>query len=305
MGDTSFPVVVLIGDIPIDVAIVEGHEFPSDVTKFPVEEGAKITDNIRIDNEKITLECLVSNAPLESITRLRRAYTKVIAATQTNYARAVYDALLAQRGARKPIDITTSLDFFPSMAVTNLSVPRSAGEANGLRFTVTAEHIAVVASARGTVRVSNPICGDKANLGPKNPIIQAVDHILWRIGAPPGGPKIILTEWVTFGHYTSPQEAGRATDAFGNPVFNRKSPGTKDFRSVVRSTGPWMYFHGDGSSSNPYTPLTARELRDFKLDMARDQTQDATGTNTWLGDPPQAPTKTPVMPPHVLAGARR
>lgn len=293
---TSFPSVILINDIPIDVATMESHSFPSEVTQFPVESGARISDNIRPKPIKITIECLVSNSPLGEIQKLRNAHTKKLSATSSNYARAVYDELVSIYTNRKPVEITTSVDVFQNMVMTELGVPRTSGEPNGLKFTCEFEQVTVIASVRGTVRVSNPICGTGRNLGPKSGTIIAEGRILWRIGSPPGSTNIVLTEWVTLGHYTSPQEAGKAQDVFGNSVFNRSNPGSKDFRSVVRSTGAWTYFRGSGTANNPFSPLTQRELRDFNLDMARDHVGDANGGNTFGNDinPPQQPTRTPL-----------
>lgn len=47
-----------------DVVTEEGHHLKSEITEFPVEEGADITDHIRPDNDRITLSTFVSNTPI-------------------------------------------------------------------------------------------------------------------------------------------------------------------------------------------------------------------------------------------------
>ena len=47
-----------------DASIEESHEADVDVTEFPVEEGADITDHLRPRPERITINGIVSNTPL-------------------------------------------------------------------------------------------------------------------------------------------------------------------------------------------------------------------------------------------------
>ena len=54
-----------IADIWIDVSVREVHSTQAEVTHFPVEEGADISDHVRLMPEQLQIEGLVSNQPVE------------------------------------------------------------------------------------------------------------------------------------------------------------------------------------------------------------------------------------------------
>lgn len=54
-----------IASIWIDVSVREQHNSSAEVTKFPVEEGADITDHVRLSPNQVVIEGVVTNQPLE------------------------------------------------------------------------------------------------------------------------------------------------------------------------------------------------------------------------------------------------
>lgn len=56
---------VQIASIWIDVSIREQHNKSAEVTRHPVEEGADITDHVRLQPDQIQIEGIVTNQPIE------------------------------------------------------------------------------------------------------------------------------------------------------------------------------------------------------------------------------------------------
>lgn len=162
----------------IDVISSEEHKFESEVTEFPLESGGDFTDNVRPKPIEVSMECLVSDTPLQTIARARQQTnaTKQTLADASNFAvlSAVANGtagspppppntpskdalafLMAIRGARLPVSIITSLRRYDNMVLRDLAVPRAPGQATSLRFTATFVQVTVVENRR-FVKVSAP-----------------------------------------------------------------------------------------------------------------------------------------------------
>lgn len=127
-------------DLVIDCLLSDNHNFDSEVTEFPVESGATISDNIRNKPLVVTMDCLVSNTPIGLVATLRDENTVP--------ADTAYAALLRVRDARKPVTIGTSLSTYRNMALQNLTIPRESGRGDELRFTVTWKQIETIVNRR-------------------------------------------------------------------------------------------------------------------------------------------------------------
>lgn len=126
----------------VDCLLSDNHTFAAEVTKFPVESGGTITDNIRNEPLVVVMDCLVSNTPLGQLVALRDKVNEP--------ADAAYDMLLKVRADRLPVTIRTSLRTYENMALQNLSIPRASGRGDELRFTATFQEIEIVVNKRGT-----------------------------------------------------------------------------------------------------------------------------------------------------------
>lgn len=124
----------------IDCLVSDGHTFDADVTEFPVESGATISDNIRNKPLVVTMECIVSNAPIGQLATLRDQ--------DNDPVDSAYEMLLKVRADRQPVTIFTSLRTYTNMALQNLSIPRESGTGDALKFTVTFKQIELVVNRR-------------------------------------------------------------------------------------------------------------------------------------------------------------
>lgn len=102
-----------IGSITFDIILNERHNFANDVSTHTIEDGSEVTDHIRNQLESGSLTGLISNFSVK--TRLLR----------TNRAQDAFDFLHKLWQAKILVTITTVLRVYTSMAITNISVPRS------------------------------------------------------------------------------------------------------------------------------------------------------------------------------------
>lgn len=148
----------LIDEFYIDCIASETHQFDSEITEFPVEDGSVISDNIRNKPVVVTMECIVSNTPFDLIEKFRRGGDARFRPSGIDASPAddAYAMLLAIRKDRRLVVIETSLGGYINMGLESLSIPRNGNRADEIRFTATFRQVEIVQNRRGT-RVAIPI----------------------------------------------------------------------------------------------------------------------------------------------------
>ncbi len=142
---------VIIKGYQLDVAVSEDHSFDSEVTEHPVEKGADIADHVRARPITVSVEGIVSDTPIREIARPGFQDSEgdpIVLPSAEAYA-----LLIDIRDKREPVTVQTSLQLFENMVLTSLSVPRSVGTGDALRFTATFVQIQLVTTERTVVRV--------------------------------------------------------------------------------------------------------------------------------------------------------
>lgn len=111
-----------IGFVAVDVAIEMEHVRESEVTQFPVEFGATITDHVRMRPHRLEISGFVTDTPLGA------------GGINLGSARssATYHLLQMMMEARQPIVVLTPRQLYTSMVIEHLSVPE--GREASLRF---------------------------------------------------------------------------------------------------------------------------------------------------------------------------
>ncbi len=127
--------------IKLDVVPSETHGRADTITKHPVEEGSDISDHDRPEPDTLTLECLISNTPLDGPVDMNRAQS-------------AWDALNSLRGSPDLLTIVTTLGRYTSMKITTLTATRTSETYNALSFTVAFEKIRIVKNRLTSQRVA-------------------------------------------------------------------------------------------------------------------------------------------------------
>ena len=155
--------------LEIDVTPTEGYESTAEVTEHPVETGSAIGEHVRPGNPAITLEGIITHAPVRVPTTqtrgLQRAPGNVDLRVAGQAVRVTLqrwsgpldrvracDALfteLIERGT--VVSLTTSLRVTDNLVITRYKVDRSAETGDALPITLELKKVRVVSTSRVAV----------------------------------------------------------------------------------------------------------------------------------------------------------
>lgn len=124
-----------MGTITFDAVLQETHTMPSTVTKYPVESGAKISDNIILDPNTLTFTGLSTDYPFSFL-----GIGEGIPILETSKSIELFNVLVALRDTRQIFDVVTGLRSYNNMAIETISVPRTEPIA-ALNFNITLTQI--------------------------------------------------------------------------------------------------------------------------------------------------------------------
>lgn len=148
------PTPTQIDTIILDAAVSIRHTGTNEITDHPVEEGANISDHIRENPDRVTIQGIVSNTPISRTQALRAAEAFGVQFTSNapptpggvpGYAENAYKQLLALKKG-KVLTITTPKRTYQNMAIESLDVPEDAKQGDAVNFTVALKQIRVVAN---------------------------------------------------------------------------------------------------------------------------------------------------------------
>lgn len=135
--------------IIVDATVSEEHVSDCDVTENPVEDGAKITDHVQLKPKKLTIEGVISDAPLGyaivgNIQNLVRSVSTLFG--KKARSQDAFDDLLKLQESRKPFTVTTGLKRYNNMIMESLSVPRTSQTGAAIHFKAVMKEIRIVKS---------------------------------------------------------------------------------------------------------------------------------------------------------------
>lgn len=137
--------------IVLDASIREVHNVEGELTEHPVEDGADISDHYRVLPRLFELEGVVSDTPIVGRIPGASLISSAVGLIQGDERPSInaWEELNRFFDEKVVVEITSSLQVYPSMVLTSLSVTRSAGQSGGLFFTATARQIEFVATEEG------------------------------------------------------------------------------------------------------------------------------------------------------------
>lgn len=119
-----------LGYLSLDVLTTETLTLPSDVTKYPIEDGSgDFTDHITAHNEELKITGQISASSSFGMEFGPLCYSKMIDAI---------DQLRSMHQERNVFTIITGLGKYEDMAFTDLSIERSASGSGGQWLTINA-----------------------------------------------------------------------------------------------------------------------------------------------------------------------
>jgi hypothetical protein len=134
--------------IVIDATPQENHTHALTLTDHPVERGADVTDHARVKPDILSLDCCLSDG------------------AEPGRASAIYERLRLLQDNAVLLTVLTSLRQYENMVMESLSVPRTAKDAGGVRFSASFKQVRLVQNRTTVVTVTKePITKKKVSTG--------------------------------------------------------------------------------------------------------------------------------------------
>jgi hypothetical protein len=124
--------------ITLDGSVSQTHARTAQVTEHPVEDGSDVTDHVRIDPIRVTINGIV---------------TSTVLGQQGEGGREVdaWAALEAILEDRQPVTVTTTLRTYESMILASISTPRDASLAHAVAPVLEFRQVRIVKSQTTTL----------------------------------------------------------------------------------------------------------------------------------------------------------
>ena len=140
-----------IGDLQLDATLAENHQYNSEVTSYPVENGSTITDNVRKLPIRVSVNGFVSNSPVRYLAGALGS--KVRNEENANYVELARDFLIDLYDNPQEITLETGLKQYPNMIMETLNIPRNQVSQDAIRFN--AEFVQIEKAISETVEIAN------------------------------------------------------------------------------------------------------------------------------------------------------
>lgn len=164
--------------VEFDASLSETHERQADITDNEIEDGSNVSDHARLRPLKLTLNAIISDAPVTLLGAVTGAGLSAasqlannaagggtlgnIAGTATGLGGGTLAGLLTGSPRnpadgwklledvwrkRVPFTVITALQKYENMLIENLNAPRSASVGKSLEFTVVLKQVTIISSA--------------------------------------------------------------------------------------------------------------------------------------------------------------
>jgi len=162
--------------LEIDATTTMTHDRSSTPTKNPIEDGSDITDHITIDNDRLSIDGVISENPIaliQSVQTILSQRALGLAAEATGISQGLLAGVSGSVGAllfdnnnrpensfrileelhrnRLPFKIVTELGKYDNVILLKLSIPQTAREGDSIKFSATFEQIKIVKTLTVTI----------------------------------------------------------------------------------------------------------------------------------------------------------
>lgn len=120
------------GNIELEATLAETHDWSAEVTTNPVESGAPVADHVLENPDKVQIQGFVSDAPLIASQSIAGKFNEMDSGSNTQF---IFNLLEALVKAKQTITLYTKYKVYRDMVLTNLTIPRSPGDGESIRFT--------------------------------------------------------------------------------------------------------------------------------------------------------------------------
>jgi len=130
-----------IGSLLLDANINEVHDYANEITKYSIESGSDITDHVRQEPERLTIEGFITNSPIQFLggiftgDRVKEGFEQLM-----KYAGYDYPSQ-AESPTTTPnkftlVTVVTGLRVYSDMGIARISIPRNGRTGESFRFSI-------------------------------------------------------------------------------------------------------------------------------------------------------------------------
>lgn len=123
-----------IGLLEVDAHISEDHQWNNLIPSHPVESGYSVNDAIIRNPMTLTLESMISVAPI---------YPDVVSDKSLRRADNAYNKLARLATSSTLLSVVTGVKTYRNMAISSLSIPRSSSDGLSLKFNISFQEIRI------------------------------------------------------------------------------------------------------------------------------------------------------------------
>lgn len=167
--DTSSNQQTIVDVLVLDASLNEMHEADADVSEFPIEQGADITDNVRVKPQTLQVEALITDTHLSS---QQAAVNAERARGQTMLDKDSRDTLAALEAFQADgtlINVETGLKSYENMVIKSLRTSRNKDLKNAIKVTINLVEVLIVNSQTVVVKQAVPKAQPVIPKGTKTP----------------------------------------------------------------------------------------------------------------------------------------
>lgn len=163
----------------LDALVRESHDRQAEVTEFPVETGANISDNIRNRPREVSIDGFISNNPVRFLGGIPKTLIRgtpgaddSVVGPNLNLIALAFAELERLYDARELIEVATPRRLYQNMAITRLNIPKDRSTGAALRFSVSfreVERVETRTVGRRFTRTTQERSQPKRDAGKKTP----------------------------------------------------------------------------------------------------------------------------------------
>ena len=144
-----------IGELTLDVTISENHSFTSQVTQFPIEAGAEISDHIINKPVDLSVVGFITNSPVQVFGGiLENLITSQVAIP--NRVQSAFTLLTDMREIKETFTVVTGLKVYRNMFFKNLTFPRNGRSGDAVQFSASLTRLITAQSRKIVLQNLDP-----------------------------------------------------------------------------------------------------------------------------------------------------
>lgn len=130
-----------IGSLLLDANINEVHDYSNEISRFPIESGSDISDHVRQEPERLTIEGFITNSPVQFLggiftgDRVKEGFEYLMKYAGYDYPSQA-DSPTATPNKFTLVTVVTGLRVYSDMGIVRISIPRNSRTGEALRFNI-------------------------------------------------------------------------------------------------------------------------------------------------------------------------